>query len=360
MLLQRGTRDKQICIVIQLAVSFLLASVDGVWISTNRACDTSTMDKNGSQLGAFPVRLSGNPDFSSVLTTTTDPVIYRALLGQEQVLEVLQAIQTCTWSPSRCFNAVDCSLPMTNVTRTVAQELLKLVIPAHCEQINGLQNLPVRRFPPGAWEEIHIDSGPSWTVLLHLSHGATVFHPQGGGNVEVHHAPGDTIVWLNSGSGPLHSWRSSATSEKLVINFGVEVSSSEALAKCSGIALTAAGCAGPELIYISRFLCCCAGLCFFGILFGIGAAVGQTNGHSVIGGGCIGMASGAGLVGVCAFLSLCMHAMQNFRAQSKPPKLIRQVSKGLDVLDISKEQHQALDEDASTDNDTQERSEAGP
>eukprot|EP00927_Polykrikos_kofoidii_P062205 TRINITY_DN57021_c0_g1_i1.p1 TRINITY_DN57021_c0_g1~~TRINITY_DN57021_c0_g1_i1.p1 ORF type:complete len:310 (-),score=41.50 TRINITY_DN57021_c0_g1_i1:317-1246(-) len=199
------------------------------------------------------------------------PPALRGAVGDEHVVELLTSVESCTWSRSRCFGgaALDCKLPMDSTTKHVAEALLSLVLPPHCEAralVDGMTSLPVRKFPAGAAEAGHVDIGPGWTVLLHLSDGATAFHSLGQRKA-VPHTPGDTIAWWNTGSSPEHSWESTPLGKKVVVNFGVEMSN---VSSCDGISLTAAGCFDPTPILQGFGLVGVAGvvLAFVGVYTG--------------------------------------------------------------------------------------------
>lgn len=194
--------------------------------------------------------------------------LFRGAIDKDQITELLSQTESCSWSVSHCFHgqALDCKLPMFNTTKHVAESLLRLVLPSHCRgesSIDDMHFLPVRRFPNGISDSGHVDAGPSWTVLLHLSSGATAFYPEGK-LVQVPHAPGDAFAWWNTGQSPEHSVVSSFD-EKVVINFGVEVAEQ---GKCNGVTLTAAGCfdPGPEVMgcYVLLWIpfLCCLGIAF--------------------------------------------------------------------------------------------------
>lgn len=137
--------------------------------------------------------------------------------------------------------AEDCWLNASSAAmQALGRRLLATVVPEEC----GFKaaRLPLRRFSaeePGA----HADHGPSWTVLLHLSKGATCFGDNTSSCLE--HAPGDLAVWHNSGHGPMHATRLPAGSaQKVVLNLGLFAKD---LAACRGLRLAAAG--GGESIY---------------------------------------------------------------------------------------------------------------
>lgn len=203
------------------------------------------------------------------------PLLHTGHVNDLLVSQLMLEVEYCDWAPSRCFNgaAFDCELPMTNITRQIAKLLLSLALPSECPTatlVDTMQTLPIRRFPVGAAEDSHIDSGPGSTMLLHLSHGTTRFHHDDR-RTDLRHAPGDAMVWWNTGMTPLHSWASSAVAPKFVVNFGT---TAHGPLQCEGMTFTAAGCPdfGPDIAGLPcmvwiPFVCC--GVIAAGILVGI-------------------------------------------------------------------------------------------
>jgi len=154
----------------------------------------------------------------------------------------------CIWRAASHLGAEDCNLPVRPLTPTalLAARLLERVIPKQCEIVP--YELPVRRFRKDSAD--HADAGPSWTLLLHLSHGATAFVASKGavsGRREVVHTPGDAIMWKNTGHGPLHSTRLLESGDKLMLNVGIFA---DDLLSCRGIHLQGAGCGPPSALWI--------------------------------------------------------------------------------------------------------------
>lgn len=280
----------------RLACSEKISIMDSLSIPTCK----SARNKSISELGMF-----AKPSQDA-------PAILRGFINQKQAALILEDAKSCVWRPSVCLNALDCVLPVREHLSSLAARLITLAAPSHCIYRKPAPALPLRRFPPGASEDAHIDSGPSWTILLHLSYGSTVFHPSSntGQNVEVHHGPGDVIVWWNSGSAPHHSWKSSLMMQKYVINFGVELHNLEN-PDC-GIVLTAAGCPNPEPYIKPACICCTIFLTLIG--FGVGCAISYANKDSIWPAAGIGAAI---VPGLCACGGLVAVATRFIRDRSK-------------------------------------------
>jgi len=141
---------------------------------------------------------------------------------QPPILDHIRNMTTaCVWVPSHGAGE-DCVLGADDmVVRKVLSRLVETVSSRQC--IKDPMSLPIRRFPSGTSEGTHAGKGPSYTILLHLSHGATVFHGQGpsGMTKTVPHAPGDVMAWWNFRGMPAHSGNASSGEDKLVVNLGL-------------------------------------------------------------------------------------------------------------------------------------------
>lgn len=268
-------------------------------------------------------------DALDVAKAKTAPMVLRAFAPAGEISQLLSEIEDCIWKPSHHAGALDCSLSTNSslnkyqgASAGLASRLMALVIPTHCGAIAGSDMVPVRRFLPGAPDTAHVDSGPSWTLLLHLSYGVTKLHAMGlsASDIEVRHSPGDVMVWWNDGTSPLHSGTGYNASDKMMVNLGVAVSPS---ANCDGFSARAAG-GGPWVIDVfvvaPLYCCCCLGGTIAGMILARTLA-GQAS-HDSVTKAWEGIAgAGIGAVSLCivaCLMNCCFYGDNHLFLNTRP------------------------------------------
>lgn len=209
---------------IAVADGAAMVVTDGAAVACNNTLSCADLEPQGDLVESEP--MSGNQVYT----------LLKQHLNASTVQHLRKNVDTCGLHHdphhSMSFNTTTYRCQMffhdDSITGQIAGTLLRAALP-HCEEqaimdtLGKKDHLPVRKYKRGTGAGLHADDFVGWTVLAHLSSGKTTFQ-LGDEQQEVHHEPGDVLVWWNTGHGPFHFGTTSPTVDKVTIPLALPAS----------------------------------------------------------------------------------------------------------------------------------------